>query len=224
MASPPDPARIAYEATAPARWLLDAAQDGVALTQTHALARAVVREAAERWPGWWNAELFGPPQREADVRVLEAVHDGLKRLRLVRRRGRVLHATARGRQLAADPRALLQALAEDLGGGDPFSEMVAVEVIDQLRAHEHREHDRLAAGVVARARRVAGAIPTVNRRRSETYHGWSATSCVAARRTDSSSATWSWRTRDCDVCASRWPRQAGSRSAQIRKDRQECPP
>jgi len=153
MTSPPDPARIAYEATAPARWLLDAAQDGVALTQTHALARAVVRAAAERWPGWWNAELFGPPHREADVRVLEAMHDGLKRLRLVRRRGRVLHATARGRQLAADPGALLQALADDLGGGDPFTELVAAEVIDQLRAHEHREHDQLGRGVAARARR-----------------------------------------------------------------------
>ena len=53
-------------ATAPARWLLEAGADGgVALTATYALARAVVREAAERWPGWWDAELFGPPHREA---------------------------------------------------------------------------------------------------------------------------------------------------------------
>jgi hypothetical protein len=64
------------EATAPARWLLDAAAEGVALTQTHALARVVVREAAERWPGWWDAELFGPPHRETDLAVLSALHEG----------------------------------------------------------------------------------------------------------------------------------------------------
>jgi hypothetical protein len=57
-------------ATAPARWLLDMGAEGIALTQTHALARAVVREGAERWPQWGDAELFGPPHREADVRVL----------------------------------------------------------------------------------------------------------------------------------------------------------
>jgi hypothetical protein len=80
------------EATAPARWLLDAAAGGVALTQTNALARAVVREAAERWPDWWDAELFGAPHREADLAVLSALHEGLRRLRLVRRRGRWLYA------------------------------------------------------------------------------------------------------------------------------------
>ncbi len=55
-------------ATEPARWLLEAGTGGIDLTQTHALARAVVREAAERWPHWWHAELFGPPHREADLR------------------------------------------------------------------------------------------------------------------------------------------------------------
>lgn len=57
---------------APALWLLDmaSAPGGAALTQAHALSRAVVREAAERWPGWWDADLFGVPHREADLRVL----------------------------------------------------------------------------------------------------------------------------------------------------------
>jgi hypothetical protein len=37
-------------AAAPARWLLEMGLAGVSLTQTHALARSVVREAVERWP------------------------------------------------------------------------------------------------------------------------------------------------------------------------------
>jgi hypothetical protein len=115
------------------RWLLDSAGDGgVPLTQTNALARFVVREAAERWPDWWNAELFGPPHREMDMALLEALREGLLRMRLVRRRGRKLLATARGRKLAADPIALLYELGLDLGGGDAFSEMVAGVVIDTL--------------------------------------------------------------------------------------------
>ncbi|MGP0035099.1 MAG: hypothetical protein ACLP4R_11080 [Solirubrobacteraceae bacterium] len=58
------PEDLAAAATAPARWLLETASDGgIPLTQTYALARVVVREAAERWPGWWNAELFGVPHR-----------------------------------------------------------------------------------------------------------------------------------------------------------------
>jgi len=89
----------AAAATAPARWLLGAGVDGVVLTQTGALARAVVREAAERW---------------------------------------------RGRELAADPRALLDLLATDPGGGEPFDSAVAAAVIDRLDAGPC-EHDELVA-------------------------------------------------------------------------------
>ncbi|MGH2945185.1 MAG: hypothetical protein ACRDPC_02765 [Solirubrobacteraceae bacterium] len=51
----PDGARAAL---APALWLLERADGGIALTQTGALSRALVREVAGRWPAWWNAELF----------------------------------------------------------------------------------------------------------------------------------------------------------------------
>jgi hypothetical protein len=84
----PTPENLAAAATAPARWLLETAGDGgVPLTQTHALARVVVREAAERWSGWWNAELFGVPHREADMALVGEPREGLLRKRLVRRRG-----------------------------------------------------------------------------------------------------------------------------------------
>jgi hypothetical protein len=153
-------------ATGPALWMLGMSVDGIPLTQTHALGRAVVREAAERWPSWWDAELFGPPHREADLAVLHALHDGLRRLRLVRRRGRRLVATARGHELAADPAALLSVLAGDLGANDPFTDAIAEAVVDALRAGEHCEHDDLASAATARLRRAGwhgpdGRPPTV---------------------------------------------------------------
>jgi hypothetical protein len=153
-------------ATGPALWMLGTSVDGIPLTQTHALGRAVVREAAERWPSWWDAELFGPPHRETDLAVLHALHDGLRRLRLVRRRGRRLVATARGRELAADPAALLSVLAGDLGANDPFTDAIAGGVVDALRAGERCEHDDLASAATARVRRAGwhgpdGRPPTV---------------------------------------------------------------
>jgi hypothetical protein len=127
------PEQLAAAATAPARWLLEmASADGVALTQTNALARTIVREIAERWPKWWNAELFGPPHREWDMPLVGALHEGLRRRRLVRRRARKLLITARGRKLAVDPIALLYELGLDLDGGDLFTAMVANVVVEEL--------------------------------------------------------------------------------------------
>lgn len=139
-------------ATEPGRWLLDAGVEGIPLTQTYALARVVVREAAERWPDWWDAELFGPPHREADLPVVEALREGLRRLGLVRRRGRRLFSTRRGRELAEDAGALLKVLADDLGGGDEFTGVVAEAVADFLASGE-RSHDELASAAAAAARR-----------------------------------------------------------------------
>ena len=152
---PPTPVDVPGigEATAPARWLLAAGVDGIVLTQTHALARAVVRDAAERWPGWWDAELFGPPHREADVAVLAALHEGLRRLRLLRRRGRRLYATVRGRELAQDPPALLAVLAADLGAGAQFATAVAAAVTGTLAARDQSSHADLAAAALAHVRR-----------------------------------------------------------------------
>lgn len=139
-------------ATAPAQWLLGMGFDGIPLTQTHVLARAVVREGAQRWPQWWDAELFGPPHREADVRVLEQLREGLRRLGLVRRRGRRLLSTKRGRELAEDPWALLRVFAKDLGGGDEFTGVVAAAIADRLATGE-RSHDELAEAAAVTARR-----------------------------------------------------------------------
>lgn len=158
-------------ATAPARWLLAMGAQGVPLTQTHALARGVVREAAARWPDWWDAELFGPPHRETDLAVLHALHEGLRRLRLLRRRGRRLLVTARGRELAADAEVLLAALAADLGAGDPFTDEIAGAVLEELARHEQCDHDALDAAAFARIQRVPWRGPD-GRPPSERDVGW----------------------------------------------------
>jgi hypothetical protein len=101
----PDAAR---EALAPALWLLDQAASGITLTQTGALNRALVRAVAERWPSWWPADLFGAPNRESDIALLCELHELLRRERLLRRSGKRLTITTRGRRLAADPAAVLR--------------------------------------------------------------------------------------------------------------------
>jgi hypothetical protein len=101
-------------------WLLDRAASGIALTQTGALNRALVREVATRWPSWWPADLFGAPNREDDVTLLAELHELLRRLGLLRRTGRRLTATRHARALAADPPALLRALTRPLVADDNF--------------------------------------------------------------------------------------------------------
>ena len=130
------------EATAMVRWLLEAGLDGLGLTKTLALRRAVVREAAERWPHWWRHELFGPPHRESDLPVLAEVHAALRRLRLMRRRRETLLTTARGRELLADPVALMKVLHDDLGG-DGFDGDAWLLIEGVLREHGPLESDRL---------------------------------------------------------------------------------
>jgi hypothetical protein len=178
-----DDEQAVVRATAPARWLLELAGDGIPLTQTYALARSVVREAAERWPAWWRADIHGPPHRETDLALLHTLRDGLQRLRLVRRRGRRLIVTARGRQLAREPGALLDVLATDLGAGDAFTDRVAEVVVGALRVQDDcdwRALDRAAflairrepwsgaGGVAPSERDVAWAVSNVLRR-GESY-------------------------------------------------------
>jgi hypothetical protein len=118
--APPVDAAAARDALAPALWLLERAEDGIVLTQTGALNRALVRESVDRWPAWWRADLFGPPNREEEVTFLHELHGMLRRLRLVRRTGRRIVVTARGRRLRGDPPALLAALARELLAGESF--------------------------------------------------------------------------------------------------------
>jgi hypothetical protein len=130
------------EATVVVRWVLEGGLDGLGLTKTHALRRAVVQEAAERWPHWWGHELFGPPHRESDLPVLAEVHAALRRLRLMRRQRETLVTTARGRELLADPEALVKLLHDDLGG-DGFDGDAWLLIEEALHEHGPLASDRL---------------------------------------------------------------------------------
>jgi hypothetical protein len=116
-AGAPSPAIGAPE---PLTWLLDAAVDGIALTHTGALNRALVRAAARRFPDWWKAELHGPPHREDDIYYLRNVHALARRLRLLRRSGRKLVLTRQGEKLRLDPAALFHACARGLIATEGF--------------------------------------------------------------------------------------------------------
>ncbi len=135
------------EAPALARWLLGRAADGIALTQTGALNRALVREVAELRPQWWNAALFGPPNREDDIVPLGCLHDLLRAMRLLRRSGRRVVATARARALVAEPAGLLDACATALLAGDTFDAAVSELAGALMLAGEPVDSDRLKGAV-----------------------------------------------------------------------------
>lgn len=109
-APPPGPAD---DPLPPLRWLLERLAGGQALTATGNLNLALVREAASRF-GWWDDSLVGPPYWEDDVVLLRCIHDLSGRLKAVRRRGKGLILSPRGRMLLADPDALWRAAAHHL--------------------------------------------------------------------------------------------------------------
>ena len=80
-----------------------------------------------------------------DMPLLEELREGLRRHRLVRRRGRKLVISPRGRKLAADPIALLYELGLDLGGGDAFTAMVAERVVEALEENATCTREQLVA-------------------------------------------------------------------------------
>jgi hypothetical protein len=101
----------AEAAIEPLLWLLGLLADGVKLTQTGALPRSLARAAVDRYPDWWDTDLFGPPHREADVYPLEVLHILVDELKLARPRRGILKLGPRGRSMRADPSALLSTIA-----------------------------------------------------------------------------------------------------------------
>src|SRR4051812_22892616 len=135
------------EAPALASRLLERAIDGIALTQTGALNRALVREVAELRPQWWDAALFGPPSREDEIVPLGCLHDLLRDMRLLRRSGRRVVATARARALLGAPVELLDACARSLLAGDTFEAAVAELAAALIVSGEPVDSDRLKGPV-----------------------------------------------------------------------------
>ena len=152
-------------AVAPALWLLERAGDGIALTRTGALNRALVRAFVERWPAWWRGEGYGPPAGEDQVRPLVELHRLLRALRLVRRTGRRIVVTARGCRLEDDPPVLLEALACELLAGQSFhaacAELAAAVILDGVALDfSHAVADRVWPAIVADGWHLDGVPPS----------------------------------------------------------------
>jgi tetratricopeptide (TPR) repeat protein len=132
----------------PLLWLLDRGlNDGLQLTQTGALARAIVREAAERFPHWWDAELFGPPHQEAELVLLEALHTLAREAGLLRKRKRRLLLTARAKAILREPESLIATVAPHLYAGNPFQREVAELASAVLLVERGLTRDALASTV-----------------------------------------------------------------------------
>lgn len=98
----------------PLLWLLDKLSDGIKLTQTRALPRALVREAVTRYPDWWDTDAVGPPYQEAEILPVCILHDLTHETKLARRQRGSLHLSPRGRAIRNDPTSLLRLIAETL--------------------------------------------------------------------------------------------------------------
>jgi hypothetical protein len=134
--SPPDDAA---ERLAPLRWLLGEIedQDGLGLTQTGALNRAFVRDAAQRRE-WWDVG-DRAPNRQDDLWQLGAIYDLARHCGAARRHRRRLQLTALGRHMVADPMVTWEAVVPWLAGADEFDQMMADTATLVLLGHDTRE-------------------------------------------------------------------------------------
>ena len=103
--------RAADTAMAPLQRMLDLAEDGITLTQIGYISPGVVRSMCEEF-GWSTSP--DPPRSETDATQLIALHQMMRGMRVMRRSGRRLVLTRRGRQLRTDPEEMWHAATETL--------------------------------------------------------------------------------------------------------------
>ncbi|RNL78191.1 hypothetical protein [Halostreptopolyspora alba] len=120
-----EPPHNAASALAPVRRLLDYADEGIGLTQIGYISPTAVRELCAEfdWPSSPS-----PARSETDVMQLIALHKLLRAMRAVRRSGRRLVLTRRGRRLHGDTEALWHAVAQGILDTDGF-EQAATETL-----------------------------------------------------------------------------------------------
>jgi hypothetical protein len=142
--------------TAPMRWLLDQVGDGVTLSQSGYLPRAMVLDAAERF-AWW--EWDKPPRSEADLFQLADLRHLATDLRLLAKKAKKLTVTPKGRAALADPEAMWSVVVEGLGGAHQFEQTIAECVaMVLLKGPALRDSlvDRVAPMVLSLGWRAAG--------------------------------------------------------------------
>ncbi|MFV0258520.1 MAG: hypothetical protein ACK5PP_08755 [Acidimicrobiales bacterium] len=139
--SRPDPAAVA-QPLALLTWFAVTCAEGVTLTASGYLPRALVAEAAERY-GWWDWEK--PPRSEADVWELRLVRKVAVALGVVRLRGRTLKTTKAGATLTDDPLPWWPKLVRVGLAPDPYrDEIFELLILALIDGRVHRI-DRLAS-------------------------------------------------------------------------------
>lgn len=149
LVAPQDVPRAAARALAAVTWVLraiDGDGTGTLLTQQLRLPRAVVQAAATAHPRWWDGDR--PPQRESDLPELEALHQLIRSMRMVRRNGRRLTLTARGRDAIDDPAVLWPAVASSLTEHRDFQAAATELVLAGLLIEPLADADLLEAEVL----------------------------------------------------------------------------
>ncbi|MBB4929859.1 hypothetical protein F4561_000679 [Lipingzhangella halophila] len=124
-----EPPPNAAGALAPVRRLLDYADEGIGLTQIGYISPTAVRELCAEFD--WSSSP-SPARSETDVMQLIALHKLLRTMRAVRRSGRRLVLTRRGRRLHGDTDALWRAVAEGVLDTDGFEQAAAETLLGLL--------------------------------------------------------------------------------------------
>ena len=114
-----EPPHSAHAALSPVQRLLEFASDGIALTQIGYLSPQVVRDMCTEFD--WTP-VSSPPRSETDVTQIIALHKLLRNMRAVRRSGRRLILTRRGRRLRDSTESLWVAVAESVLATDGFEQ------------------------------------------------------------------------------------------------------
>ncbi|GAB3449231.1 hypothetical protein GCM10027570_23540 [Streptomonospora sediminis] len=125
----------AASALAPVVRLLDYADDGIGLTQIGYISPTVVRELCAEFD--WSTSP-SPPRSETDATQLIALHQLLRTMRAVRRSGRRLVLTRRGRLLHNDTEALWRAVAESVLDTDGFAQAAIETLLGLLLSRSSR--------------------------------------------------------------------------------------
>lgn len=149
-----EPSQEADRALAPIQRLLDHAGEGIGLTQIGYMSPTVVRELCVEFD--WHT-VPAPPRSETDVTQLIALHKLLRTIRAVRRSGRRLILTRRGRKFHENPDSLWRAAAQGVLCTDGFEQAATETLLGLLLLRSPRaagSHRRPAAGDIAEEARL----------------------------------------------------------------------
>lgn len=110
----PIPAPLGFdERFEPVIWFLDRVDQGAVLTDADYLPTAMVREVSERY-GWRMRFPDRPARSESELGELAELHELLRRVGAVRRRGKSLYVSSTGRAMREDPDTLWRTIAAGL--------------------------------------------------------------------------------------------------------------